>query len=52
MGSFVHTIGGLNADAMTGDFNGAYWDLSGMTSTVGIVVMSDGDVISRSISTW
>ncbi len=55
-GAFVHTIGGLNADSMTGDFNGAYWNLAhnGMTSMVGIgdLVMSDGDVISWSIGTW
>ncbi len=55
-GVFVHTIGGLNADAMTGDFNGAYWNLdhNGATSMVGIgdLVMSEGDVISWSIGTW
>ncbi|MFL2975355.1 MAG: DUF4430 domain-containing protein [Candidatus Thalassarchaeaceae archaeon] len=55
-GHFVHTIGGLNADTMTGDFNGAYWNLdhNGATSTVGIgdLVMSEGDVISWGIDTW
>jgi hypothetical protein len=55
-GHFVHTIGGLNADTVTGDFNGAYWNLdhNGATSMVGIgdLVMSEGDVISWSIDTW
>jgi len=55
-GAFVHTIGGLNADTMTGDFNGAYWHLdhNGAASMVGIgdLVMSEGDVISWSIGTW
>lgn len=55
-GHFVHTIGGLNADTMTGDFNGAYWNLdhNGATSMVGIgdLVMSEGDVISWSVGTW
>ena len=55
-GAFVHTIGGLNADTMTGDFNGAYWSLdhNGAASMVGIgdLVMSEGDVISWSIGTW
>ena len=55
-GAFVHTIGGLNADAMTGDFNGAFWNLdhNGASSMVGIgdLVMSEGDVISWSIGTW
>ena len=55
-GHFVHTIGGLNADTMTGDSNGAYWNLdhNGATSMVGIgdLVMSEGDVISWSIGTW
>ena len=55
-GAFIHTIGGLNVDSMTGDFNGAYWKLehNGVTSTVGIggLVISEGDVISWSISTW
>ncbi len=56
LGHYVHTIGGLNADAMTGDFNGAYWNLdhNGAISLVGIgdLVMSEGDVISWSIATW
>ena len=55
-GHYVHTIGGLNADAMKGDFNGAYWNLdhNGGVSMVGIgdLVMSEGDVISWSIETW
>jgi len=55
-GHFVHTIGGLNADTMVGDFNGAYWNLdhNGATSMVGIgdLVMSEGDVISWGIGTW
>ena len=55
-GEFVHTIGGLNADTVTGDFNGAYWHLdhNGATSTAGIgdLVMSEGDVLSWSIVTW
>lgn len=55
-GHYVHTIGGLNADALTGDFNGAYWNLdhNGAVSMVGIgdLVMSEGDVISWSIETW
>ena len=55
-GAFVHTIGGLNADTLTGDFNGAYWQLdhNGEYSMVGIgdLVMSEGDVITWSIGTW
>jgi hypothetical protein len=55
-GEFVHTIGGLNADTIEGDFDGAYWalDHNGVRSTVGIgdLVMSEGDVLSWSISTW
>jgi len=55
-GPFVHTIGGLNADEISGDFNGAYWKLdhNGETSMVGIgdLVMSEGDVLLWSISTW
>ena len=55
-GPFVHTIGGLNDAEVTGDFNGAYWSLlhNGRYSMVGIgdLVMSEGDVISWSISTW
>jgi len=55
-GPFVHTIGGLNADKLTGDFNGAYWSLdhNGVASMVGIgdLVLSEGDVISWSIGTW
>ena len=55
-GAFIHTIGGLNADTLTGDFNGAYWQLdhNGEYSMVGIgdLVMSEGDVITWSIGTW
>ncbi len=55
-GAFIHTIGGLNADTMTGDFDGAYWSLdhNGAVSMVGIgdLVMSEGDVISWSILKW
>ena len=55
-GAFVHTIGGLNADTLAGDFNGAYWHLdhNGAASMVGIgdLVMSEGDVIEWSIGTW
>ncbi len=55
-GPFVHTIGGLNANQVTGDFSGAYWNLdhNGATSMVGIgdLVLSEGDVILWSISTW
>ena len=55
-GVFIHTIGGLNADKLTGDFNGAYWSLdhNGAYSMVGIgdLVMSEGDVVSWSIGTW
>ena len=55
-GHYVHTIGGLNADSLTGDFSGAYWNLdhNGEVSMVGIadLVMSEGDVISWSIETW
>tara|TARA_B100000029_G_C17274987_1_gene851265 strand:- start:111 stop:662 length:552 start_codon:yes stop_codon:yes gene_type:complete len=55
-GPFVHTIGGLNANSVTGDFGGAYWNLdhNDGTSMVGIgdLVMSEGDVISWSIGTW
>ena len=56
LGPHVHTIGGLNANSITGDFNGAYWNLdhNGVVSMVGIgeLVMSEGDVISWSIETW
>ncbi len=55
-GHFVHTIGGLNAETLTGDFKGAYWNLNhnGAPSTVGIgnLVMSEGDIIEWSIGTW
>tara|TARA_Y100000588_G_scaffold210635_2_gene224773 strand:- start:2918 stop:3469 length:552 start_codon:yes stop_codon:yes gene_type:complete len=55
-GPFVHTIGSLNANSITGDFGGAYWNLdhNGATSMVGIgdLVMAEGDVISWSIGTW
>ncbi len=55
-GPFVHTIGSLNANSVTGDFRGAYWNLdhNGATSMVGIgdLVMAEGDVISWSIGTW
>lgn len=55
-GAFVHTIGGLNPDSLTGDFNGAYWHLdhNGAPSMVGIgdLIMSEGDVIEWSIGTW
>lgn len=55
-GPYVHTIGGLNADTMSGEFNGAYWNLdhNGATSAVGIgdLVMSEGDVVEWTIATW
>jgi len=55
-GPFVHTIGGLNADEVRGEFSGAYWSLShnDVESMVGIgdLVMSEGDVLSWSIMTW
>ena len=55
-GPFVHTIGGLNANQVTGDFSGAYWNLghNGEMSMVGIgdLVLSEGDVILWSIGTW
>lgn len=55
-GPFVHTIGGLNANQVIGDFNGAYWSLghNGEMSMVGIgdLVLSEGDVILWSIGTW
>tara|TARA_B100000686_G_C16797836_1_gene983700 strand:- start:362 stop:913 length:552 start_codon:yes stop_codon:yes gene_type:complete len=55
-GAYVHTIGGLNADTLTGDFSGAYWHLdhNGAASMVGIgdLAMSEGDVIEWSIGTW
>ena len=55
-GPYVHTIGGLNANSVTGDFSGAYWKLdhNGALSMVGIgdLVMSEGDVITWSIDTW
>ncbi len=54
-GPYVHTIGGLNADNITGDFNWAWWSLehNGAVSMVGIgdLVMSEGDVIIWRIST-
>ena len=54
-GPYVHTIGGLNADNITGDFNWAWWSLehNGAASMVGIgdLVMSEGDVIIWRIST-
>lgn len=56
LGPFVHTIGGLNSNNITGDFSSAYWNLehNGAPSMVGIgdLVMSDGDVILWRISTW
>ncbi len=55
-GHLVHTIGGLNSNNVTGDFEGAYWKLdhNGATSMVGIgnLVMSEGDVLSWGIATW
>jgi len=55
-GPFVHTIGGLNADEVRGEFGGAYWSLShnDVESMVGSgdLVMSEGDVLSWSIMTW
>ena len=55
-GSYVHTIGGLNANELTGNFSGAYWELlhNGEISMVGIddLIMTEGDVILWQIATW
>ncbi len=55
-GPYVHTIGGLNANNLTGDFTGAYWELhhNGEISIVGIgdVLLSEGDVLLWRIGTW
>ncbi len=55
-GPYVHTIGGLNANNLTGDFSGAYWELhhNGALSMVGIgdVILSEGDVLLWRIGTW
>jgi len=55
-GPYVHTIGGLNANNLTGDFSGAWWELihNGAISMVGIgdVVLSEGDVLLWRIATW
>jgi len=55
-GPYVHTIGGLNSNSVTGDFSGAYWHLdhNGAMSMVGIgdLAMSEGDVLAWSIGTW
>ena len=55
-GPYVHTIGGLNANSLTGDFSAAYWNLdhNGEISMVGIgdLVMSEGDVIVWSIAIY
>ncbi len=55
-GPFVHTIGGLNANNLTGDFTGAYWSLyhNGVISEVGIgdLVMLENSVIVWEIATY
>tara|TARA_B100000700_G_scaffold69803_1_gene77403 strand:+ start:5196 stop:5762 length:567 start_codon:yes stop_codon:yes gene_type:complete len=55
-GPYVHTIGGLNANELTGNFSGAYWELlhNGEISMVGIgdLIMSEGDVLLWRIATW
>ncbi len=55
-GPYVHTIGGLNANLFTGEFNAAYWNLdhNGEISMVGIgdLVMSEGDVLVWSIAIY
>lgn len=55
-GSYVNTIGGLNANELTGNFTTAYWGLlhNGEISMVGIddLIMSEGDVILWQITTW
>ncbi|MEK9739256.1 MAG: DUF4430 domain-containing protein [Euryarchaeota archaeon] len=55
-GSFVQSIGGLNAIELTGSFRGAGWDLvhNGEISMVGIddLIMTKGDVILWQIATW
>jgi len=55
-GPYVHTIGGLNANNLTGNFSGAYWELlhNGEYSMVGIgdLIMSEADVILWRIGTW
>ena len=51
-----NTIGGLNANNLTGNFSGAYWELlhNGEYSMVGIgdLIMSEADVILWRIGTW
>ena len=55
-GPYVHTIGGLNANELTGNFSGAYWALyhNGVMSDVGIgdLVMLENSVIVWQIATW
>ena len=55
-GPYVHTIGGLNANEITGNFSGAYWALyhNGVMSDVGIgdLVMSENSIIIWEIATW
>ncbi len=54
-GSYVHTIGALNANELTGNFSGAWWELrhNGEKSMVGIgdLIMSEGDVLLWQIAT-
>ena len=55
-GPFVHTIGGLNVDEISGNFTAAYWELlhNGEISMVGIgdLTLSEADVILWRIGTW
>ena len=55
-GPYVHTIGGLNANKLTGNFSGAYWALyhNGVMSDVGIgdLVLSENSVIIWKIATY
>ncbi|MAK05098.1 MAG: hypothetical protein CMA03_04340 [Euryarchaeota archaeon] len=55
-GPYIHTIAGLNANDLTGNFSGAYWALyhNGVTSDVGIgdLVMLENSVIVWEIATW
>ena len=55
-GPYVHTIGGLNANKLTGNFSGAYWALyhNGLMSDVGIgdLVLSENSVIIWKLATY
>ena len=55
-GPYIHTIAGLNANDLTGNFSGAYWSLyhNGVISEVGIgdLVMLENSVIVWEIATW